>query len=322
MRVLVTGGAGFIGSHLCERLLKEGEEVIALDDFSTGSKENLEDIICNDKFELIEGSVTNEKLVFSLVEKTERIYHLAAAVGVKYIIENPLHSIKVNVHGTENVLEAASYKGKPVVLASTSEIYGKTENKIFSENSDRIQGSTSVMRWSYACTKALDEFVSLAYYREKKTPVVIARFFNICGPRQTGRYGMVIPRFIEQALKGVPLTVYGDGRQTRSFTYITDALDGISALVDTPKAQGEVFNLGNDEAITIEELAKKIIAVTGSKSKMKFVPYKEAYGPDFEDMRYRVPDISKIGRIAGYSPKVNLDEMLDRIIKDYQASGF
>ena len=316
MNVLVTGGAGFIGSHLSEKLLDSGARVTALDDLSTGSFKNIRGLMERDGFAFVEGDVLDMGLLEELVKKSDLVCHLAAAVGVRYVIENPIKSIEINVNGTENVLKLADKYGKKVFLASTSEVYGKTENRAFSEGDDRLVGSTGVSRWSYSCSKALDEFLAMAYFKERGLPVVIGRFFNTCGPRQTGKYGMVIPRFVSLALRNKPLTVHGDGRQTRSFCYVGDAVRAVFMLISEKKAEGEIFNIGSPEAVTIEALARRVIGLSGSGSRIEHVPYEEAFDRDFEDMRYRVPDISKLSALTGYSPEFTLDMILSQVI-DY-----
>ena len=321
MKVLVTGGAGFIGSHLSERLLENGCEVYVVDNLSTGSIKNIENLQKKKFFHFSRGDVLNKKIMTGLVKKVDMIYHLAAAVGVKYIIDNPLESIKTNVRGTENILEIAeAYGKKKIFIASTSEVYGKNNNSraAFKETDDRLLGSTTKWRWSYSCCKALDEFLALAYYREKKLPVAIGRFFNTCGPRQTGRYGMVIPRFIRQAILNQPMTVYGDGKQTRCFLYVGDATDAIIKLMNKKTAVGEIFNIGNPHNITILALAKKIKKLVNSKSKIKFMSYENAYKMGFEDMRHRKPDISKAHKLIKFSPKVDIDELLKITIRDFK----
>lgn len=321
MKALITGGAGFIGSHLCEALLKKKWEVDAVDNLSTGSMENIKHLTRNRSFHLVVNDIMNEKVMERLIRRSDIIFHLAAAVGVKYIIDNPLKSIRTNVKGTEMVLELANaLDKKKVILASTSEVYGKDRpgKSTFKETDDSLLGATTITRWSYATTKALDEFLALAYFREKKLPIVIIRFFNTCGPRQTGRYGMVIPRFIKQALLGKPLTVFGDGGQTRCFLYISDAIDAITRLTNEPLAIGEVFNVGNPESVSILKLARKIKRLTRSASKIEFVPYEKAYEKGFEDMRHRRPDISKIRSLMQLSPKIHIDELLKNTIQYFQ----
>lgn len=318
-KILITGGAGFIGSHLAEELLKEGSEVFVIDDLSTGAKENIAHLLGNKKFHFTHDTIMNERVMGEMVKNCDSIYHLAAAVGVKYILDNPLKSIEINVKGTEIVLGLASIDKKKVLIASTSEVYGKNPSSVFPESADSVLGSTKTSRWSYACAKALDEFFGLAYAKEKKLPVVVVRFFNTVGPRQTGRYGMVIPRFVGQALNNLPMTIYGDGKQTRSFTYVGDVVKGIIDLMGHSEAIGDVFNIGNPHGITIEDLAKKIRTMTGSKSEIVYIPYKQAYGEGFEDMMHRVPDITKIHSLIGFIPKVGLDEILKRVVEHEKA---
>jgi len=317
-KILVTGGAGFIGSHLVDYLLNNGDEVWVIDDLSTGSIENLHHLEKNPNLHITIDTVLDKQVLESLIAKVDTIYHLAAAVGVKYIIDNPLRALKVNVQGTENVLELANCRKQKVLLASTSEIYGKNENVPFHEDDDRLLGSTAITRWSYSCTKALDEFLALAYYREKKLPVVIVRFFNTCGPRQTGRYGMVLPRFVRQALSNKPITIFGDGEQTRSFTYVDDVIVGITSLMAESAAIGEIFNIGHGQAISIKALAEKIIAYADSSSSLRFIPYDEAYEQGFEDMRHRVPDISKIKKATGYQPRFDIDKIISSVVDFYR----
>ena len=322
MKNLVTGGAGFIGSHLTESLLRQGENVVVVDNLSTGNMANIKHLKSNPRFSCHIDTIMNERLMRSLIRECDVIYHLAAAVGVKYIIDNPLESINTNVKGTEIVLELAHSLGnKKVVIASTSEIYGKDRpgKSVFKETDDRVLGSTTISRWSYSCSKALDEFLSFAYHAEKKLPVVVVRFFNTCGPRQTGRYGMVVPRFAKQALNNNPITIYGDGRQSRCFTDVSDAVRAVILLSKNKKAVGEVFNIGNPyNKITINALAKKIKSMTESKSNIIRMPYAEAYEKGFEDMRHREPDISKLRHLTGFKPTVGADEMLLRVINDYR----
>ena len=315
MNALITGGAGFIGSHLAEELLKRGDKVYVIDDLSTGNLDNISHLQGNQYFTFIEDNILNELVMKKLINNCDTIYHLAAAVGVKYVITNPLKSIQINTKGTEIVLDLGSRDGKKVILASTSEVYGKNESQVFTENADSILGSSKTTRWGYACTKLLDEFLALAYYREKALPVVIIRFFNICGARQTGHYGMVIPSFVRQALLGHPITVYGDGKQSRSFTHVSDAITGVLALANHPQAVGDIFNIGNPDGITIEHLANKVKELTGSNSEIVYVPYSQAYGEGFEDMRYRVPDVTSAHNLVNYYPKVRLDEILMEVIE-------
>lgn len=315
MRALITGGAGFIGSHLAEELIALGDSAAIVDNLSTGSMDNISHLKGSKHCKVYIDTVMNTKLMSKLMKECDCVYHLAAAVGVKYIIDNPLKSIKTNVEGTEIVLEIANkYGKKKILLASTSEVYGKNIDKYraFKEIDDSILGPTVIPRWSYACTKVLDEFLALAYAREKKLPVIIVRLFNTCGPRQTGRYGMVLPRFVKQALSGRLITVYGSGAQTRCFTYVKDVVSALIDLMNCKKAVGEVFNLGSPKSITINELAKKVKAITGSKSKIEHVPYERAYERGFEDMMHRQPDISKIKKHIDFKPKANIGEIIKR----------
>jgi len=314
MRVLITGGAGFIGSHLADELLQQGHMVHAFDNLSTGSIDNLEHLRAHPRFQYTIDSVENEPLLAELIDACDVVFHLAAAVGVRLIVERPVHTIETNVHGTEVVLKHASKKKKLVVVASTSEVYGKSVDLPFREDADLVMGSTSKHRWAYACSKAIDEFLALAYWKEKRLPVIIVRFFNTVGPRQTGRYGMVIPNFVRQALAGEPITVYGDGTQSRSFTYVGDVVRGLIALVRQPAAIGQVFNIGNTEEISIGDLAVRIKAMTGSSSPIVTIPYDRAYEAGFEDMPRRVPDLTKIRKLVGYEPTVQLDEILRTVI--------
>jgi UDP-glucose 4-epimerase len=316
MRVLITGGAGFIGSHLAEALLERGDEVFVLDNLSTGSIENIVHLKTEPRFHYTIDTVTNEPVLAELIDRCDVVVHLAAAVGVKLIVESPVHTIETNVHGTEVVLKHANKKKKLVMIASTSEVYGKSAQVPFAENADLVLGPSEKHRWAYACSKLIDEFLALAYWKERKLPVVIVRLFNTVGPRQTGQYGMVIPTFVRQALAGHPITVFGDGTQSRSFTYVGDVVRAMVALVDEPRAIGQVFNIGNGREITIGDLAEKVRALAGSSSEIVRIPYDQAYEAGFEDMPRRVPDIAKIGALVGYRPTVELDEILNRVI-DY-----
>jgi UDP-glucose 4-epimerase len=318
MRALVTGGAGFIGSHLSESLLAAGHEVRVIDDLSTGSIANIDHLKTHPRFHYTIDSITNEPVLAELIDRSDVVFHLAAAVGVKLIVEEPVRTIETNVHGTEVVLKHANKKKKLVVIASTSEVYGKSAVVPFREDADLVLGPTLKHRWAYACSKLIDEFLALAYWKEKKLPVIIVRLFNTVGPRQTGQYGMVVPTFVRQALAGHPITVFGDGTQSRSFTYVGDVVAALAALVSEPSAVGEVFNIGNGEEVTITELAEKVKALTGSHSPIVRIPYDEAYEAGFEDMPRRVPDIGKIQGLIGYTPKVCLDDILLKVIDYFQ----
>ncbi|HEY3382299.1 MAG TPA: GDP-mannose 4,6-dehydratase [Vicinamibacterales bacterium] len=318
MRALITGGAGFIGSHLAERLLSQGHGVFVLDDLSTGSIDNIVHLKSHSAFHYTIDSVINEPVLAELIDRVDVVYHLAAAVGVKLIVEQPVHTIETNVKGTEIVLTHANKKKKLVLIASTSEVYGKNANVPFSEDADLVLGPTMKHRWAYACSKAIDEFLALAYWKEKKLPVIIVRLFNTVGPRQTGQYGMVIPNFVRQALAGRPITVFGDGTQSRSFTYVGDVVEALVGLVVEPRAIGKVFNVGNTYEITIRDLAERVKALTGSASPIVTIPYDEAYEEGFEDMPRRVPDITRLHDLIGYEPKVQLDEVLARVIDYFQ----
>lgn len=321
MRALVTGGAGFIGSHLTEALLAAGHEVTVLDDLSTGRLDNLQDVAEHPRLAVLTGSITDEALVRKAVAGADVVYHLAAAVGVRLILDRPVDTIETNVAGTEAVLRAAAETRPRVLIASTSEVYGKNDRVPLSEDDDRVLGPTTKSRWSYACSKAIDEFLGLAYHRERQVPVTIVRFFNTIGPRQTGRYGMVVPRFVRQALDGQPITVYGDGEQSRCFTDVEDAVRGAVAVSMTPAAVGGVFNLGTSHEVTVRQLAERVRTLVGSASPIELVPYDEAYQPGFEDLRRRVPDIAKAARVVGYRPQVSLDESLRRVIRYLRDTG-
>jgi len=316
VKALITGGAGFLGSHLAEALIARGDTVYVLDNLSTGSIENIEHLKTDRRFHYAIDSVINEPVTAELIDRVDVVFHLAAAVGVRLIVESPVNTIETNVHGTEMVLKLANKKKKKVLVASTSEVYGKSEDVPFREDADLVMGATTKGRWSYACSKAIDEFLALAYWKEKKLPVVVFRLFNTVGPRQTGRYGMVIPNFVKQALLGHPITVFGDGAQSRCFTYVSDVVGVLVRLAEEPRAVGQVFNIGNDrEEVTILDLAQRVKARTGSKSEIVRVPYDQAYEEGFEDMPRRVPDLSRLRALTGYEPQVHLDEILDRVIE-------
>lgn len=319
MRILITGGAGFIGSHLAEAHLERGDEVYIVDDLSTGSMDNIEHIKRHPKFHYHLDSVVNHHLTAELVDLCDEIYHLAAAVGVKLIVESPVRTIETNIRGTEVVLHHAAKKRKRVLITSTSEVYGKTVKVPFSEEDDLVMGATHKGRWSYACSKAIDEFLAIAYWKEKKVPTVVARLFNTVGPRQTGQYGMVIPNFVRQALRGEPITVYGDGTQTRCFTHVSDVVGALMKVIEHPQALGEVYNIGSQNEVSILGLAQRIKELTGSDSSIVFKPYHEAYEEGFEDMLRRVPDTTKIHSLIGYRPKFSLDEILMSVIEYHRA---
>ena len=313
-KVLVTGGAGFIGSHLCEALLERGDEVFVLDDFSTGTMENIAHLQENRKFHLTTGSILNFPLLESMVKKADMIFHLAAVVGVQKIIEVPVDTIEINVLGSHNVLTLAARYRKLCLVASTSEVYGKSTRYPFREEDDSVYGPTTKSRWSYACSKAIDEFLALAYHNAQGLPMIVARLFNTTGPRQTGRYGMVLPRFVDQALRNQPITVFGTGKQTRCFADVSDVVRALLLLADSPAALGQVFNIGNPEEIAILDLAKLVKKLAGSKSTIELIPYDQAYQPGFEDMERRVPCIEKIGQL-GYKPQLKLQQIVNRIIE-------
>jgi UDP-glucose 4-epimerase len=316
MKVLITGGAGFIGSHLAERLLKRGDEVCVIDDLSTGAIENLAAIKNHPKFTYHIDTIRNYRLTAELVDMCDVVYHLAAAVGVRLIVESPVNTIETNIRGTDIILSLAAKKRKRVVITSTSEVYGKRNRVPFNEDDDLVMGATSKGRWSYACSKAIDEFLAIAYWKEKRVPTVIVRLFNTVGPRQTGRYGMVIPNFVQQALTGQDITVYGDGSQTRCFTHVDDVVGALIQVAEHPRAVGEVYNIGSGYEVTILELARRIKAMAGSESRIVFKPYDKAYEEGFEDMMRRVPDISKIRALIGYEPRTGFEGILESVI-DY-----
>jgi UDP-glucose 4-epimerase len=318
MKVLITGGAGFIGSHLAERLLKEGHSVIVVDNLSTGRIENIEGFKNHPKFKFIEGDILDGKLMEKAVASSDVVFHLAAAVGVKLIVDDPVHTIETNISGTEVVLEACNKFHKKVLIASSSEVYGKSESIPFCENDDIVLGSTSFSRWSYACSKAIDEFLGLAFYQQYGLEVVIGRFFNTIGPRQTGQYGMVVPRFVDRAIKNEPILIYGDGRQKRCFSYIDDVIDAVTGLMNCKESAGRVYNVGSTEEISIEQLADKIIEMTGSESKKEFLSYEKAYGRAIEDMMRRVPSLERITGTIGWQPQTSLTEALRLIIESFR----
>ncbi len=318
MRVLITGGAGFIGSHLADAYLRRGDEIFVIDDLSTGSIQNIQHLKDNPRFHYTIDTVQNQPVTAELIDECDVVVHLAAAVGVKLIVESPVRTIETNVHGTEVVLSLANKKKKKVLIASTSEVYGLSAEVPFREDGNLVMGATTKGRWSYACSKAIDEFLALAYWRERKLPTVIVRLFNTVGPRQTGQYGMVIPTFVKQALAGRPITVYGDGKQSRCFGYVGDVVGALTKLMDHKDAVGEVFNVGSNEEITILQLAERVKKLTRSESEIVFVPYDEAYEEGFEDMPRRIPDIAKVSALVGFRPTMSLDGILQSVI-DYQS---
>jgi UDP-glucose 4-epimerase len=319
-RVLITGGAGFIGSHLAEALLTHGQMAVAVDDLSTGRIENIAGLMNHPLFQFIHETILNETVMDRLASECDTIYHLAAVVGVELIVQDPIHTIETNLRGTEMMLRLARRYGKKILIASTSEVYGKSNEIPFREDADRVMGPTTRSRWCYAESKALDEFLALAYHKQFGVSMIICRFFNTVGPRQTGMYGMVIPRLVQQALAGQPLTVYGDGQQSRCFCNVQDTVRAILALAAEPRAVGEIFNVGSHEEITILDLARRILARSGSRSEIKLIPYDQAYEDGFEDMRRRAPDIQKIKATVGWQPTISLDETLDQVIAQFRAT--
>jgi UDP-glucose 4-epimerase len=313
LRFLITGGAGFIGSHLAERLLDRGDEVFLFDNLSTGCMENIRHLKNNDRMHYFLDSIENRQLLAELVDESDAVFHLAAAVGVRLIVESPVRTIETNVNGTQMVLEAAYKKRKRVFIASTSEVYGKSMQVPFHEDADLVLGATNMGRWAYAASKALDEFLALSYWKEKKQPVVVARFFNTVGPRQTGRYGMVLPNFVSQSLNAEPITVFGSGKQSRCFCDVQDTVEAMLRLMATDKAVGEVVNIGTDREITVTGLAEMVKARTGSVSKVTYTPYDQAYEPGFEDMMRRVPCLDKLERLTGFRPATTLEKIIDRV---------
>jgi len=318
LRYLITGGAGFIGSHLAERLLDRGDEVILLDNLSTGSVENIRHVKSSERLQYHLDNIENRQLLAELVDEADVVVHLAAAVGVKLIVESPVRTIETNVNGTQLILEAACKKRKLVVTASTSEVYGKNSQVPFREDADLVLGPTTKGRWSYAASKALDEFLALSYWKEKKLPVIVVRFFNTVGPRQTGRYGMVLPNFVKSALENRPIQVYGNGKQSRCFCDVQDTIEAVLRLMSTPAAVGEVINVGNTEEITIEDLAIRVKQRTGSSSPIQYIPYDQAYEPGFEDMMRRVPAVEKLEALTGFRPRTSLNDIIDRVTYYFQ----
>jgi UDP-glucose 4-epimerase len=321
MKILITGGAGFIGSHLADRLVESGNDVIVVDDLSTGSMKNIRELQRKNGFRLVVDTILNESLMDELAARCDHIYHLAAAVGVKLIMNRPVETLETNVKGTEMVLATANKYKKKVLIASTSEVYGKIMNgdnaKPLVEDADRLMGATTKRRWAYACSKAFDEFLALAYFEEKKLPVIITRLFNTVGPRQTGQYGMVLPNFVQKALIGKPIIIYGDGKQSRSFTHVADVVDAMEKLMNTPEALGQVVNVGNEEEISIVELARMVREMTGSASEIEFLSYDRAYGPGFEDMQRRSPDTTRLKNLIGFSPRYDLKSIIQSVINYY-----
>jgi len=322
MKTLITGGAGFIGSHLADRLIEMGDEVFVVDDLSTGSLRNVEQHQHEDRFHLVVDTILNEAVMNEMVFKCDHIYHMAAAVGVKLIMNRPVETLETNVKGTEMVLMLANRYKKKVLIASSSEVYGKImdgENtRLLLEDTDFLMGSTTKRRWAYACSKALDEFLALAYYEEKKLPVIIARLFNTVGPRQTGQYGMVIPNFVQKALIDKPITVYGDGSQSRSFTHVADVVDALITLMAEPKAVGQILNVGTSEEVTIKDLALMVKDMTESSSDIEYISYEKAYGPGYEDMQRRCPDITRLKNLIQFEPKIDLEGIIQSVIHYYK----
>jgi UDP-glucose 4-epimerase len=319
--ILITGGAGFIGSHLADALIERGDRVAIIDDLSTGAVANIRHLKGHPNFSYTLDTIANEAVLAELIDESDAVVHLAAAVGVQLIVQSPVRTIETNVNGTELVLRWAAKKGKTVLIASTSEVYGKSERAPFREDDDLVLGPSTINRWSYACSKLLDEFLALAYHKERDLPVIIARLFNTVGPRQTGRYGMVLPRFVRAALRDVPLRVYGDGQQTRCFCYVGDTVRALIALLDHPDAVGKIFNVGNPQEVSILELAQRVVKLAQSSSPIVLVPYEHAYEAGFEDMRRRVPDISRLTALTGFRPTLDLDDIIRTVIEYEQAHG-
>lgn len=319
--ILITGGAGFIGSHLADALIERGDRVAIIDDLSTGAVANIRHLKGHPNFSYTLDTIANEAVLAELIDESDAVVHLAAAVGVQLIVQSPVRTIETNVNGTELVLRWAAKKGKTVLIASTSEVYGKSDRAPFREDDDLVLGPSTINRWSYACSKLLDEFLALAYHKERDLPVIIARLFNTVGPRQTGRYGMVVPRFVRAALRDVPLRVYGDGQQTRCFCYVGDTVRALVALLDHPEAVGKIFNVGNPQEVSILELAQRVVKLANSSSPIVLVPYEHAYEAGFEDMRRRVPDISRLTALTGFRPTLDLDAIIRTVIEYERAHG-
>ncbi|MBX3243393.1 MAG: GDP-mannose 4,6-dehydratase [Acidobacteria bacterium] len=318
MKILITGGAGFVGSHLADKLIGEGHEITVIDNLSTGRYSNIAHLEDKPGFRLIIDTVLNARLMEELIRESDRVYHMASAVGVKLIMEKPVSTIETIFRGTDVVLDFCSRYRKRVLIPSTSEVYGKGISVPFKEEDDLLTGSTDKHRWAYACAKTLDEFLALAHWKETRLPVVVVRLFNTVGPRQTGQYGMVVPRFVNAAINNEPITIFGDGTQSRCFGHVLDVVDGLSKLLDTPECFGQVINLGNDQECSINELAEKSVAMTGSSSELKYIPYEEAYGDGFEDMRRRVPSLEKAKRLIGYQPTRTLDNIINDVMDEFR----
>ena len=318
MKILITGGAGFVGSHLADKLHKEGNEITVIDDLSTGSYQNVAHLENQERFRLIIDTVLNESLMEELIRESDRVFHMASAVGVKLIMEHPVKTIETIFRGTDVVLGSCAKFRKRVLIPSTSEVYGKGTEVPFAEDNDILKGSTSKHRWAYACAKELDEFLALAHFKETRLPVAVVRLFNTVGPRQTGQYGMVVPNFVKSAVRNEPLIVHGDGGQSRCFGHVLDVVEGLTKVIETPECFGQVVNIGNAEEVTIKQLAEKAIALTNSKSEIKYIPYEEAYGEGFEDMRRRVPSLEKAKRLIGYQPTRTLEQIINDVAKQFQ----
>lgn len=321
MKILITGGAGFVGSHLADKLIEQGHEITVIDDLSTGRYSNVEHLEGHERFRLIIDTVLNQPLMEDLIRETDRVYHMASAVGVRLIMEQPVKTIETIFHGTDVILKFCSRYRKRVLIPSTSEVYGKGASVPFREDDDLLTGATDKHRWAYACAKTLDEFLALAHWKETRLPVVVVRLFNTVGPRQTGQYGMVVPRFVHAALKNEPITVHGDGSQSRCFGHVYDIVDGLVKLLDAPECFGQVINLGNHEETSIKALAEKAIELTGSTSEIRYIPYEEAYGDGFEDMRRRVPSLEKAGRLIGYQPTRTLADIINDVANEFKKSA-